>query len=58
MMLVPACEIMENNKVQLLKPVKSVMREFTKSYTKATDITKPTLQAFCNFVDVAHDAAL
>ena len=57
-MLVPTCEIMENNKVQLLKQVKSVMRELTKGYIKTTDSTKRTLQAFCNFVDVAHDAAL
>ena len=59
-MLVPACEITKNNKVQLLKPVNSVMRELpaTKGYIKASDSTTREWQAFCNVVNVAHDAAL
>ena len=58
MVLVLAREVVENDEIRLSKPVKSVKRELTKGYIKAADSTKRTLQAFCNFVDVAHDAAL
>ena len=58
MVLVLAREVAEDDEIRLSKPVKSVMREMTTGYIKAADNTKRSLQVCCNFVDVAHDAAL
>ena len=58
MVLVLAREGVEHDEIRLSKPVKTAMRELTTGYIKATDNTKRSLQVCCNFVDVAHDAAL
>ena len=57
-MLIPWCEITNNNRAQLPKPVNSATREWSKGWIKASDTTKLILLIVCNVVNVARDATL